>query len=123
MERFKTIDVANSHRSRLDFNFLMHALCQLDDAKVMQISKSKFFDVELKINGHEVLFSEFMKHIDNQLNGMIAAEARDMMEKKLYQIRQTLDRFDEVIKDALRNVVNDSNLSDEDKEYYLREEY
>lgn len=72
-----------------------------------QTEEEKLFDIQLKIDGHEVCFDEFFKHLDKQFSEIYKMNkydlVREVMNEKFYNLKEKLSDLEEKIDEHLED--------------------
>lgn len=123
MEKIKVNDVVGRFRGDEEsFDLLPHAILESIGAdpcmkQIMEGMKGegdgKYMEVEFRINGQEVHFSRFLKHLGSEVQRLIGLEGQRQIEEKAKDLEDLVYRLKEEMIDLAHKRLG-INLSDEE---------
>ena len=82
------------------------------------IEDNRYFEVELKINGIDVKFSDFIDRIDKQWDHMIKMEAKEILAKTIGDFDTVISNTTEAIKEAMLRISKEKGIVVTDEDYF-----
>jgi len=76
-------------------------------------SKDGVYEIELKINGHEVKFSELIRKFHADRNRLIREKAQELLERKMNCVSDRIQTLEYIVKDACEKIIKDTDLNPE----------
>lgn len=118
MEKIYYSQVCNSYELK---TWLAHAILECVNKDILVNSKgsekNQYLEVEFKINGAEVKFSNFIEELGKQWEQMVKDEASDMVKERISKFYESINNTSSQIKRAMLRIAkeNDIKISEEDR--------